>query len=84
MVAAGLGPLLAVADIAEVGEVGEVGGVGASMGAVVLGGGWIVPNGTDGVPRRLRDGRSVLAWVHDAGALSAALRPLVPRAGDAG
>lgn len=67
-----------------VGDIVEVGDVGASMGAVVLGGSWIVPNGTDGVPLRLADGRSVLAWARDAEALSAALRPLVHAHPDAG
>jgi hypothetical protein len=62
---------LAVTSIADVGD------VGVSMGAAVLGGSWIVPNGTDGVPLRLTDGRSVLAWARDAEALVAALRTLV-------
>ena len=62
---------LAVASIADVGD------VGVSMGAVVLGGSWLVPNGTDGIPLRLTDGRSVLAWARDAEALRSALRTLV-------
>ena len=61
-----------------------VGDVGTSMGAPVLGGSWLVPNGTDGVPLRLTDGRSVLAWARDADALAAALRPLVHSDSEAG
>lgn len=62
---------VAVADIVDVGEAGP------AMGAVVLGGGWLVPNGTDGLALRLRDGRSVLGWAMDVEALAAALRRLI-------
>lgn len=63
--------------------------VGASMGAPVLGGSWLVPSGTTGVPLRLDDGTTVLAWARDAEGLVTALRRLLearaprkPAAGD--
>ena len=62
---------LAVSEIVDVGEAGP------AMGAPVLGGGWLVPNGTDGVPLRLGDGRSVLGWARDSEAFTAALRRLL-------
>ncbi|HEY0637327.1 MAG TPA: hypothetical protein VGD67_06750 [Pseudonocardiaceae bacterium] len=62
---------LAVAEIESVGE------AGVAMGAPVLGGSWLVPNGTDGLPLLLRDGRSVLAWARDVEAFEAALRRIV-------
>ncbi len=58
-------------------EIVDVGEAGPAMGAPVLGGGWLVPNGTDGVPLRLRDGRSVLAWARDSEAFTVALRRLL-------
>jgi hypothetical protein len=60
-----------------VSEIADVGAAGPAMGAIVLGGGWLVPNGTDGVPLRLRDGRSVLAWARDADELVASLCQLL-------
>ncbi|AHI01700.1 hypothetical protein [Kutzneria albida] len=62
---------LPVARIAEVLDGEE------SLGARVLGGGWLAPKGTTGVPLRLEDESVVLAWARDAGALREALTGLI-------
>lgn len=62
---------LAVQRIADVDE------VGVSIGAPVLGGGWAVPKRFAGMPLRLDDGSTVIAWARDADALAAALRRLI-------
>lgn len=64
---------VAVADIAGVDD------VGAAVGARVLGGGWAVPKGTDGVPVQLVDGSRALAWARDTEALRDALRGVLDR-----
>jgi hypothetical protein len=51
--------------------------VGTPVAARVLGGGWSVPRKFEGVPVRLRDGTTVVAWARDGEALRAALRKLV-------
>jgi hypothetical protein len=61
---------LAVARIAEVG--GE-----EPTGARVLGGAWTVPRRLTGVPVRLDDGDTVLAWARDGAGLRAALQSVV-------
>lgn len=57
-------------------QIATVEGVGASMGAKVLGGGWVVPKRFTGVPLQLCDGSRVLAWAKDADALRTALNRL--------
>ncbi|MGH3438532.1 MAG: hypothetical protein ACRDRN_18940 [Sciscionella sp.] len=62
---------LAVARIVEVSD------AGVQMGARVLGGGLTVPKKFEGVPLRLDDDSTVLAWAKDGEALHAELRKLV-------
>jgi hypothetical protein len=64
---------LAVARIAEVAEYAE----DEPTGARVLGGGWTVPRRFTGVPVRLDDGHTVLAWARDGDGLRAALHGVV-------
>ncbi len=51
--------------------------VGTPVAARVLGGGWAVPRKFEGVPVRLTDGSTVVAWARDGEALRTALRELV-------
>jgi hypothetical protein len=64
-------------EVLPVARITAVDDVGTSMGAPVVGGSWLVPRGTTGIPLRLDDGSTVLAWARDAEALGAALRRLV-------
>lgn len=78
-------------EVLQVARIAAVDDAGLSMGAPVIGGSWVVPRGTTGIPLRLDDGTTVLAWARDAEALGTALRRLVgarpperPVGGDAG
>jgi hypothetical protein len=53
--------------------------VGTPVGVRVLGGGWLPPRGTTGVPLRLDDGSVVLAWARHPESLHDALRALLDR-----
>jgi hypothetical protein len=54
-------------------RIAEVEDVGASMGAKVLGGGWVVPKRFTGLPLQLTDGTRVIAWAKRPDDLRAAL-----------
>ena len=61
-------------------DIAAVEGIEPRAGATVLGGGWDIPKGTDGVPIKLADGTVVLGWAKDAEALRTALHRLLTRA----
>jgi hypothetical protein len=63
--------VLPVRSIAGVDE------VGTPIGVRVLGGGWVPPRGTTGVPLRLDDGSVMLGWARYPERLRDALRALL-------
>jgi len=64
-------------EMLDVRRIAQVEDVGVPMGARVLGGGLSVPRTFTGVPLKLDDGTTVLAWARDGEALSGALARLV-------
>lgn len=61
----------------EVSRIAEVRDAGVRMGSRVLGGGFAVPRRFTGVPLRLDDGETVLAWARNGEGLRDAVQRLI-------